>query len=152
MKMADVQTVEWKKVGRLRLSRVRKDGDCLLWTGHTNSKGYSTVQVLGVRVYIHRLAYMVHVGPIPDGLTIDHLCRNKRCVNPDHLEAVTNKVNILRGLGVTAQNKRKTHCKRGHPLEGVNLRLLPGGGRACRTCLRVYAHRRWAMKRKSHKA
>ncbi len=85
-------------------------------------------------VKAHRLMYERLVGPIPEGLVIDHLCRNRTCVNPDHLEPVTQSENVRRGNGFSAVNARKTHCKRGHPLDGDNLYRNPAGARVCRTC------------------
>ena len=81
-------------------------------------------------------AYRAMVGEIPGGLVLDHLCRNVLCVNPSHLEPVTNRENILRGVGITAQNAQKTQCKWGHPFSGENLFVRPDGERMCRACMR----------------
>lgn len=82
----------------------------------------------------HRLAYTALVGPIPDGLVLDHLCRNRRCVNPAHLEVVTQRVNILRGEGQAAANATKTHCPKGHPYTVENTWVSRTGSRTCRAC------------------
>ena len=82
----------------------------------------------------HRVSYEYFVGPIPDGLTLDHLCRNRPCVRPSHLEPVTMQENILRGLAPSADNARKIFCIRGHPLFGANLYVTPDGRRQCRIC------------------
>jgi hypothetical protein len=112
-------------------SKVDKTGECWLWTGSTEDLGYARFGVNGTRVYVHRFAYELEVGPIPDGLTIDHLCRVRYCVNPDHLEAVTQRQNVMRSpVQVTAVNARKTHCPRGHEYSGRDKR----GWRECRTC------------------
>lgn len=115
-------------------AKVKKTDTCWNWMGARRPVGYGTFMGPGRKhVAAHRFAYQLEVGAIPDGLFLDHLCRNPRCVNPDHLEPVTNAENILRGNGMSARNARKTHCKRGHPLSGGNL-VLTGYGRQCRTC------------------
>jgi hypothetical protein len=77
------------------------------------------------------------VGPIPEGMEIDHLCRNRGCVNPEHLEPVTRQENIRRSQSISVANAAKTHCPYGHLLSGANLYLRPNrGGRACRECVR----------------
>jgi hypothetical protein len=99
----------------------------------------------------HRVSYELHKGPIPEGLVIDHLCRVRHCVNPDHLRAVTHAVNILAGVGRGALHARKTHCVNGHEFTAENTRLCEGGRRRrCRTCDRVSAQR--CRGRRVHKA
>lgn len=113
------------------LARVQLIRGCWEWTGAKNAGGYGVCR--GQQA--HRASYELLVGPIPAGLQLDHLCRNRACVNPDHLEPVTRKVNILRGEGVAAKNARKTHCLNGHELTGHNL-IQHKGGRECRACAR----------------
>lgn len=115
--------------------RVDKTADCWLWTGTLKLDGYGTFWDPNLRqgLRAHRLSYQAHVGPIPEGLVIDHLCRVRNCVNPRHLEAVTNRVNTLRGVGPTAVQAEKTHCDRGHPLSGANL-YMDGAWRRCIAC------------------
>jgi hypothetical protein len=121
--------------------RVDKTPTCWVWTGGVMSGRHQYGRVhVGAAKYrpAHRVAYEMLVGPIPEGLDLDHLCRNRVCVNPAHLEPVTNHENILRGTGPTAINARKTHCKRGHPLNGDNLVALRNSNeRKCRICHRA---------------
>lgn len=125
----------WAKVDR------RGPDDCWLWTGAVQSRGYGQLGVDGKLVYAHRWAYEHEVGPIPDGLTIDHLCRTRLCVNARHLEPVTNKVNIQRGESPWATNARKTHCVNGHEFTLENTFARPGG-RGCRMCKRAHDRKR----------
>lgn len=124
---------------------------CWLWTGRPNQRsGYAEFSAGGDRLHVkaHRWAYEYFVGPIPDGLQLDHLCRVRHCVNPDHLEAVTQRENIMRGESFAARNAQKTRCYRGHPLDGENLYIQPSnGGRFCRACVANNTKRRRARMR-----
>lgn len=118
---------------------------CWLWTG-AKSNGYGQLGVDGKNRLVHRLSYELYIGPIPEGLIIDHLCRVRHCLNPDHLEVVTQRENILRGTAPTAQNARKTHCKHGHPFDEQNT-YVHNNGRYCRAC----AAARWRAKHQQPK-
>jgi hypothetical protein len=113
-------------------------GDVGCWVplrGRGHNCGYHAVNFRGKKYLQHRLCWEAVYGPIPDGMTIDHLCRNRACVRLSHLEPVTLKVNLARGASPTADNGRKTHCVRGHALSGDNLRIDRGkGGGAIRRC------------------
>lgn len=117
------------------------EDECWEWAGHKH-QGYGFLSHGGRRYRAHRLAYEFAKGPIPDGLVTDHLCRNPGCVNPAHLEAVTNRENVLRGIGPSAQNARKTHCGRGHYIGEGHYWLLDGK-RVCKKC----ARQRWERKK-----
>ena len=111
---------------------VASDG-CWLWNGTIRSDGYGQVgSRRRIHSLAHRVSYETHRGAIPDRLTLDHLCRNRRCINPEHLEPVSQAVNILRGNSLSALNARKNICRRGHPLSGDNVAYW--GGRTSRRC------------------
>lgn len=139
-KMTPTPAWEWNSFW----SRVDKTTTCWLWIGSDDGEGYGRFRGRGA----HRFAYERCVGPIPRGKQLDHLCRITNCVNPLHLEPVTNKENVLRGISMCAENARKDFCKNGHPLSGENLKINTGtrpGRRSCRTCLTL-AKRRWRIR------
>ncbi|MER7813856.1 HNH endonuclease [Streptomyces sp. NPDC096153] len=110
---------------------------CWLWNGSKNTGGYGKVRVHGTLVQAHRWAYESLRAPVPAGLNLDHLCRNRACVNPWHLEPVSGRINTLRGAGHTAINAAKTHCVRGHRFDAENTRWSSNGYRVCRACVRL---------------
>lgn len=122
-------------------------GDCWEWTGTREEGGYGRFSERGVLIGAHRWVWEELVGPIPEDMTIDHMCRNPPCVNPDHLRLMPLADNVLIGYGPPAQNARKTHCKRGHEFTPENTRIRSGGRRECRTCMRVQLREQKRRKR-----
>ena len=128
-------------------AKVNKTSKCWLWIGRLDRLGYARFKIDGVATSIHRFAYQLLIGPIPVGLTLDHLCRVRHCVNPAHLEPVTQRDNTLRGETLNATNIKKTHCSRNHPYDLINTYWRHNdGGRDCRKCMiirqREYRHRK----------
>lgn len=109
---------------------------CWLWAKYLNSDGYGVINVDHHNWVAHRASYIAHRGPIPDGLEIDHKCRVRCCVNPDHLEAVTKVVNVRRSTAAD-RHKKITHCPKGHPYSGENLYIDKKGRRRCNACGRA---------------
>lgn len=138
-----VQVGKQARKGRLAPGYVIQENGCWDWIGGIN-KGYGSMWDGKRIVTAHHGMYERLVGPVPIGLTLDHLCRNTICVNPAHLEPVTLTVNILRGDGWAGLNARKTHCPKGHALEGANLLIVTHGWRRCRICYRLSRIRRYA--------
>ena len=133
--------------GRLlrRIEMVTESG-CWIWLLGTQPNGYGFITLNGKTMRTHRVYYEHFRHPIPPGLQADHLCRVRCCVNPDHMEIVTGKVNTLRGNSASAINARKTHCRNGHPLAGDNLVIehYSFRRRYCRICRNA----RWRQKSK----
>jgi len=126
-------------------------GGCWLWVGKMSNNGYGEFYWKGKYTSAHRAFYKHFINSNIDGLDIDHLCRNPRCVNPEHLEPVSSRENTLRGVSPPAINVNKTHCKRGHKFTEVNTVIDIKGGRSCRNC-KLASWRRYYYKRKTEKA
>jgi hypothetical protein len=140
----------WEKVDKSGpIIELRPDlGPCWVWDASTRDNGYGQFSLHGRMLGAHRLAYLFVNGTVPDDLQLDHLCHthdpdctggetceHRRCVNPDHLEPVTQLENLARGNGFGARNAAKTHCKHGHPFNDANTRVYKGA-RLCRQCHR----------------
>lgn len=115
---------------------VRGPDECWPFLGALASTGYGYVRWEGKQKGAHVVSFLLSVREIPPGHVLDHLCRNRWCVNPRHLEVVTHRVNVLRGLGLAAMNARKDRCKNGHPFTGENT-YVTARGRHCRRCRRA---------------
>jgi hypothetical protein len=148
----------WRRLGTIDLpsaeqrflSRIRELANgCWQWD-EAGLNGYGRFSDAGRRPYAHRWAYQYFIGPIPEGWQIDHRCHNedpsclggktcqhRRCVNPRHLVAATQRDNLLRGKGFPGHQSRQTHCKRGHLFDAANTIIETGGKRKCRTCKRA---------------
>jgi len=122
---------------------------CFLWVGPVNTYGYGYLWDERRRdtLYAHRVAYEDRFGPISRGKQIDHKCRVRCCINPDHLEEVTVKENVLRGTGHSAENARKLACKRGHVFDEKNTYWMAPNKRSCRACHVLKQRKYMAQKR-----
>lgn len=112
-------------------ANVDKADGCWTWLASTTSEGYGQIRADGINRSAHRLSWEMSQGPVPHGLVLDHLCRNRACVNPDHLEPVTQRVNVQRG-----ERAQRTHCPRGHAYSPENTRVR-AGKRNCVACHRI---------------
>ena len=134
------------------VNRINFNGEkgCWLWLGWKNQDGYGIyILIHNHKVRVHRYIYELLNGKIPNGLVCDHQCNNPTCVNPNHIDIVTQKSNALRGIGMAAQNARKTHCKNGHKFTAENTYHNPSGNgnRTCKICIRNHVIS-WRSKRK----
>lgn len=119
-------------------ARTKVTDSCWIWTGAKNGRGYGVLKFCGERKWrmAHRVTFELLKSKIPAGLVIDHLCRNTSCVNPEHLEAVSQKVNVLRGTSPVAKGARKMKCKHGHKYTPENTRMFRRrDGREYRRCV-----------------
>lgn len=128
-------------IERLMEKVEKRENGCWEWTHYVERNGYARIWVDRRNVGAHRFSYEYHKGPIPEGLQIDHLCNNRRCVNPGHLEAVTPQENCRRIERPEPYQKAWTHCPNGHPYDEENTRVTDEG-RSCLTCKRQ-ANKDW---------
>ncbi|MET8314824.1 HNH endonuclease signature motif containing protein [Rhodococcus erythropolis] len=126
-------------------STVNEQTECWEWAKGRDRDGYGRIKFHGKHRAAHRVAYEAFRGPIPEGLHIDHLCRTRHCVNPAHMEPVTNLVNIRRGF----EARLKTHCKNGHPRTSDNTYQYTPGSKACRECRKAVCARYNASQRQA---
>jgi len=139
----DVQHAQDLIASQRWTSKVDTSSDCHLWLAGTSTAGYGKISLDDVTEFAHRVAWVAaHGEQVPPGLQLDHLCRVRRCVNPDHLEPVTRRENILRGESHQAKNARKTHCANGHPFNESNTGTQGQQWRKCNVCAREKTQRR----------
>jgi len=133
----------------------KRDDACWLWKAARHPGGYGAIAVKGSRriALAHRYIYELLVGPIPNGMQLDHLCRQRGCVNPAHLRVVTSKENSnAPGSKCGSHFRLKTHCPKGHPYDSGNTYIGRAGARVCRACKSEKAKRDWARKRQERAA
>lgn len=128
-----------KRKDSARVGWVVAANGCHIWQGARTTSGYGYVKHDGRMQHVHRLRYEREVGPIPDGMDLDHfVCDRRACCNPEHVRPASRWENILRGDGVAAAHAAKTRCPQGHPYSGDNLYVYPSSGaRGCRECIRT---------------
>lgn len=129
------------KNDRRRITKkVERKGDCLIWTGYRGKLGYGYIGYKGKAQLVHRFMYKQFVGEIPEGLVLDHVCRNRACIKISHLEPVTQMENVHRGK---VMRRKKTHCANGHEWNVENVRIETTGYLKCRVCDRERQYARY---------
>lgn len=126
-----------RTLGQRFWAKVEWSDGCWLWQGAKDQNGYGRFWQGPNFIASHRMAYTLAVGPIPDGMQIDHVCRTPRCVNPAHLEPAPPRLNVLRGMGGAGDRAARTHCPKNHPYDAVNTYLAKSNQRHCRECMRA---------------
>lgn len=141
--MCKMHYSRWRKHGHTRgrptvlerlISQIEVDGDCWIYTGYTPPDGYGRIHYNRKPALAHRVCYEQLVGPIPEGLELDHVCRRPACVNPDHLDPVDHRTNAMRGAAPAIRRHRRRECIHGHRMTAENTYVTPQGYRQCRTC------------------
>lgn len=143
------ENIESIKKRLFKLSSPEPNTGCFIWTGATYQNGYGILTINKKCISAHRASYFIYNGNIDTGLVIDHLCNNTYCINPLHLEAKTQRKNILRGKSNSAKNAAKTHCHKGHEFTESNTRIDKKGARVCHICI-IEKGRRKYQKYKRH--
>ena len=132
--------------------KIEKTETCWNWVGGISGTGYGNFWLLGKSISAHKFAYLMFKGNIKKGLQIDHLCKNRKCVNPEHLEVVTCRENLMRGNGFNRVNAEKTHCPAGHAYDEQNTYynvVKSGFLRVCRKCRALRENKRRKAKKES---
>jgi len=133
------------------LARVEQHHGCWIWTGPRSDGGYGSLTVNGQHRAAHRVLYERMIGPIAAGLQLDHLCRNRACVNPMHLDPVTCRENMRRGVSFTGHHAKQTSCIHGHPFDEANT-IVWRGHRLCRACRKAISAKQSAARKAERRA
>lgn len=128
-----------EKTKKKLLTKITKNGECWQWFGNKDRHSYGKIWIKGKLKTAHRVSYEIFVGEIKEGMAIDHICRNRSCINPKHLRQLTWAQNAMASDGICPTFKKRTHCKNGHPFSGSNLVIYKNqpNARKCRTCIRT---------------